>query len=427
MNIKHLVVALLATLVMTGPALAELVFPSLTQRTGPYASSGTPFNDGYADYFTLLNERDGGIGGVKIKVLECETGYETDRGLACYESTKGSGALLYQPLSTPVAYGLIPKLAADGIPLHTMGYGRTGGANGKIFGHVFTYPANHWSGASGIVNHLLETSGGGLEGKTLALLHHNSAYGKEPIPALSALSKKHGFKLILLPVDSPGTKQKSQWRQIEREKVDFVAMWGWGEMNPTAIRKAAKIGFPMENLIGIWWSGAEKDVLPVGKDAHGYKALAFHNIGSDFPVYKDLKRHVHDAGKAAGNGDQAGTVLYNRGLYAAMLAAEAARTAQRISGKKQISAADMRDGMEALEITEARMATLGMPHFGPAFKVTCENHGGPGLVGVQQWDAGRKAWNLVSDFKPTDSDTIGVLIEKDSKAYAAENGVKERC
>ena len=419
--------AFLAVIAMTGPALAELVFPSFTQRTGPFATSGTPFNDGYADYFTLLNERDGGIGGVKAKVLECETAYDTAKGVACYASTKGRGALVYQPLSTPVAYDLIPKLAADGIPLHTMGYGRTSGANGRVFSHVFTYPANHWDGASGIVNHLIETSGGSIKGKRLALLYLDTAYGKEPIPVLEELSEKHGFKLMLLPVDPPGTEQKSQWRKIKRKKADFVAMWGWGEMNPTAIRSAADAGFPMENFIGNWWSGAEKDVLPVGRDAHGYKAVVFHNAGRDYPVYRDLKRYVYDAGKAAGAGDQAGTVLYDRGLYAAMLAAEAARTAQGISGRKQITASDMRDGMEALEITEARMAELGMANFGPAFKVTCGNHGGPGLVGVQQWDANSNAWKLISDFKPTDSALIGALIEEDSTDYAAENGIAERC
>ena len=54
----------LAAGLAAGPALAELSFPSLSYRTGPYAAGGAPFADGYADYFTLLNERDGGIGGV---------------------------------------------------------------------------------------------------------------------------------------------------------------------------------------------------------------------------------------------------------------------------------------------------------------------------------------------------------------------------
>ena len=56
-----------------------MYMPSMSYRTGPFASGGTPFADGYADYFNMLNERDGGINGVKILVEECETAYNTKR------------------------------------------------------------------------------------------------------------------------------------------------------------------------------------------------------------------------------------------------------------------------------------------------------------------------------------------------------------
>ena len=36
----------------------------------------------------MLNERDGGIGGVKVVVEECETGYDTKKGVECYEQVK---------------------------------------------------------------------------------------------------------------------------------------------------------------------------------------------------------------------------------------------------------------------------------------------------------------------------------------------------
>jgi branched-chain amino acid transport system substrate-binding protein len=422
----------LATMAVTAvmaaaPAMADLVFPSLSYRTGPYAAGGIPFADGYADYFTLLNERDGGIGGVRANVLECETGYNTEKGVECYEATKGEGALVYQPLSTGITYQLIPKATADGIPIHSMGYGRTSAANGKVFSNVFNYPGNYWNGASGAVNHLLDINGGDISGKNIALVYHNSAYGKEPIRTLEELSAKHGFNLSLLPVDHPGQEQKSQWLQIRRERPDYVVMWGWGVMNQVAIQEAANIRFPMENFIGIWWSGSENDVLPAGEAANGYKALTFHNVGSDFPVFDDIQTHVVDKGLAAGAGDQIGKVLYNRGLYAAMLAAEAARNAQAISGNANITAADMRDGMEALSITEERMTELGMPNFGPSFDVSCENHGGPGLVGVTQWDATSKTWSLISDYAETDMEVIGALIEEDSAAFAAENNIEPRC
>jgi len=422
----------LASMVLAGvmaaaPAMAELVFPSLSYRTGPYAVNGIPFADGYADYFTLINERDGGIGGVPIKMIECETGYNTEKGVECYEATKGQGSLIYQPLSTGITYQIIPKASADGIPVHSMGYGRTSAANGKIFEWIFNYPANYWNGASVAINHILDVNDGDIAGKSVALVYHNSAYGKEPIRTLEELSAKHGFNLKTIAVDHPGQEQKSQWLQIRREKPDYVLMWGWGVMNPVAIQEAVNIRYPMENFIGIWWSGSENDVIPAGAGANGYKALAFHGVGDDYPLYGDLQKYVVDAGKAAGAGDQLGTVLYNRGLYAAMLAVEATKKAQEIHGVAQVTPAMVRDGMEALEVTEASMAALGLPNFGPEISVSCENHGGAGDGAVTQWDAVAQKWNLISDFSPSDMDVIGKLIAEDSAAYAAENKISERC
>ena len=424
---KRLATVTVAAVMAAAPVMADLVFPSLSYRTGAYAAGGIPFADGYADYMTLLNERDGGIGGVMTRIEECETGYNTEKGVECYESTKGMGSLVYQPLSTGITYQLIPKVTADGIPLHTMGYGRTSAANGKVFSNVFNYPANYWNGASLVVNHLLDINGGDIKGKKLTLVYHNSGYGKEPIRTFEELASKHGFELTLLAVDHPGQEQKSQWLQIRRERPDYVTMWGWGVMNAVAIQEAVNIKFPMENFIGVWWSGSENAVLPAGDGADGYKAITFHNVGSDFPVFDDLAKYVVDAGPAAGAGDQIGTAIYNRGFYAAMLAAEAVKTAQKIHGVADITAAMMRDGMEALEITEAVMTDLGMPNFGPAFKVSCENHGGPGLGAVAQWDATNKKWSLISDFAESDMSVIQPLIDADSAAYAAENSMETRC
>ncbi|MCY3994967.1 MAG: ABC transporter substrate-binding protein [Rhodobacter sp.] len=426
MRLKMATILLAGTLA-AGPALADLVFPSLSYRTGPFGANGTLFADGYADYFTLLNERDGGIGGVMTRVIECETGYNTEKGVECYESTKGEGSLVYQPLSTGITYQLIPKASADGIPVHSMGYGRTSAANGRVFKWVFNYPTNYWNGASIAVKHILDLNDGDIEGKTIALVYHNSAYGKEPIPTLEALAAKHGNNLSLLPVDSPGQEQKSQWLQIRRERPDYVLLWGWGIMNQVAIQEAANIRFPMENFIGIWWSGSENDVLPVGDGADGYKALNMHLPGSDFPIYDELTTHVLDKGLAAGDGTSLGTVLYNRGLYAAMLASEAARTAQAIHGEGEITPAMMRDGMEALEMTAEKMAGIGIPNFGPPFTVTCENHGGNGLGIVQQWDASAAEWKQITDYIEPDSEVIQPLVDSDSMAYAAENDIELRC
>ena len=273
----------------------------------------------------------------------------------------------------------------------------------------------------------MSENGGDLKGKKIALLYHNSAYGKEPIRTLEALAVKHGFELTLIPVDSPGQEQKSQWLQIRREKPDNVLFWGWGVMNQVAIQEAANIRYPMENFIGIWWSGSENDVLPAGDAADGYKSLAMHGTGMDYPVYADLKKYVLDAGKAAGAGDQVGSVLYSRGMYAAFLAAEAAKKAQELAGTGAITPAQMRDGMEALVVTEESMAAAGLPNFGYPFAVSCENHGGDGYGLVQQWDATAKKWNLITEWIQSDQAVVNALVAEDSAAFAAENNIAERC
>ncbi|HEY5738979.1 MAG TPA: ABC transporter substrate-binding protein [Gammaproteobacteria bacterium] len=427
-----IVAALLSLpLLSTNAAAYELVMPTLDYRTGPYAPNGIPFANGYGDYLNMLNERDGGINGVRISLVPCETGYNTKRGVECYENTKGegmSGALIYQPLSTGITYQLIPKASADEIPVFSMGYGRTSAANGKVFPWIFNFPATYWSQATVFVKYIGEQEGGlaNLKGKKIALVYHNSAYGKEPIRTLESAAAKYGFEFMQLPVDHPGQEQKATWLQIRRERPDWVLMWGWGVMNQVAIKEAASIRYPMDRFIGVWWSGSENDVLPAGDGAHGYLSGAFHQPGGNFPVHDDIRKHVYDKGMGLGERERIGEVLYNRGMVAAMWSSEAIRKAMDIHGTTEIRGTHVRDGLEALDVDEARLKELGMANFTIPVKITCENHEGPGKVALQQWDAKAKKWSLVTDFYEPMRDITGPLIAEDSAQFAAENNVEER-
>src|SRR5207253_2611857 len=133
MNARTLAMALtglLAAAAVAEPALAqnEQFIPHLVYRTGAYAPNGIPFANGVADYYRLVNERDGGVNGVKIVFEECDTGYATDRGVECYERLKGkgpTGAAYVVPLSTGITFALTEKTTVDKIPIISMGYGRS--------------------------------------------------------------------------------------------------------------------------------------------------------------------------------------------------------------------------------------------------------------------------------------------------------------
>ncbi len=429
---RTILAALMAAPLMSGIASAyELVMPTLDYRTGPYAPNGIPFANGYGDYLNMLNERDGGINGARISLVPCETGYNTKKGVECYEKLKGegqSGALVFQPLSTGITYQLIPKASVDEIPIFSMGYGRTSAANGKVFPWVFNFPATYWSQATVFVQYIGEKEGGmeNLKGKKIALVYHNSAYGKEPIRTLEKAAEKYGFEFMAMPVDHPGQEQKATWLQIRREKPDWVMMWGWGVMNQVAIKEAASIRYPMDRFIGVWWSGSENDVLPAGAAADGYLSGAFHQPGDNFGAHDDIKKHVYDKGMGLGDRDRIGEVLYNRGLVAAMWTSEAIRKAMEIHGTNEVRGVHVRDGFEALEIDEARLKELGLEGFTIPVKISCENHEGPGQVALQQWDAKAKKWNLVSGFYEPLRDITAPLIAEDSAQFAAENNVTER-
>ena len=66
-----------------------------------------------------------------------------------------------------------------------------------------------------------------------------------------------------------------------------------GVMNPTALKAAAKTGFPREKMVGVWWSGAEEDTVPAGDAAKGFTAAGFNVEKIRQP---ELHRSAHDAG-----------------------------------------------------------------------------------------------------------------------------------
>ena len=258
----------------------EQFLPALVYRTGPYAPNGIPFANGVADYWTLINERDGGINGVKIVFEECETGYATDKGVECYERLKGkgpTGAAYFSPLSTGITFALTEKAPGDKIPLltHRLRPLREPRRRGVPL-ELPRRSAPTGPAADVAIQHIAKELGGidKLKGKKISLVYHDSPYGKEPIPALRGARQDERLRPSRrIPVTHPGVEQKSQWLSIRQDRPDYVLLWGWGVMNSTSIKEAAAVAYPRDKMIGVWWSGAEPDVTPAGDQATGYKAL----------------------------------------------------------------------------------------------------------------------------------------------------------
>lgn len=416
-----------AALLATGAVAQELYAPNLAYRTGPFAATGIPLMNGQADYFTLLNERDGGIGGVRIDFDECETGYSTEKGVECYEKTKAR-AIVTQPWSTGITLQVLPQTNVDEIPILAPGYGFSPMADGRVFQWAFNIPASYWDGASMILRYI-EQEDGALEGKKVAFLHLDHPFGKEPLPFMEAKAEEKGFELLPIPVGLKEMQnQSAQWLQIRRERPDYVIMWGWGAMNAGAITEAVKTRYPMENFYGVWWASHDADLNLVGADGAGYRAISWSYPNLEAPLIADLKEHVIDAGLSQTTEEEMQGVFYNRGLVISMILAEGIRAAQEEYGEAEITPAQLRWGLENLEITEARLEELGMTGMVPPFSTSCADHTGHSGGWMLEWDG--EQFQKVSDLLTPETEVISALEKEKAQEYAESNApwpVNEEC
>ncbi len=300
---------------------------------------------GMRDYLHMLNARDGGINGVKLTW---------------------------------------PKKADDA----------------RAFTVVYPAITTYWDQAAAMVRYMGEEEGGfeKLRDRKIALLYHDSAYGREPIAVLADLAKKYGYGLSTIPVPPPGSEQQPQWLRIRELRPDWVIVWGWGAMSSAALTSAAKVGYPRGRMLGVWSSGAEEDVAPAGEAAKDFVVAGFHAAGDAYPVIEAIRKHVY----AKGGGELAdasgiGSLYYNRGVVFGIMTAEAVRVAQRRFGKgRPVGAKQVQWALEHLDLDARRLKALGAADFMPPFESRCGDGAGSGVVRFMRWDGSR--WNAISDW-----------------------------
>ncbi len=424
--------ALLAMVGMSSVVSAEetMYVPIPSYRVGPYAAGGTGYFGGILDYYNLLNSR-GGINGVKLIWSECETEYSVERGVECYKRLKDreGGAVFFDPLSVGISTALIETGRADKMPIIAVNHGKTAGQRGDIFPYYFMPGINTYDEHSIMVHYIGTLEGGmdNLKGKEIAMLFHGSPYGREAINFMDSMCEKWGCSHTAIEVPHPGNEQQSQWLKIRKLKPDYVLLRGWGVMNPVAMQTAKRMGYPVSRLIGNIWSNSDEDVIPAGSAADGYQAITTHPAGTDFKVVQDIISDVY----GSGNGDlqdksRLGSVYWNLGVLAGIVHTEALRIAQERFGNRALTSAEARWGFENLVLNADRIAELGATGLVPELRLSCLDHVGGHLAKFQQWDAGARQWNIVSDWIEGDVPLSQAIIDAGAEKYAEDNGITPR-
>jgi branched-chain amino acid transport system substrate-binding protein len=422
-----------ASAISSSATAQEQYFGIPSIRVGPYSAMGTGYYGGIIDYLNYVNMKQGGVNGVKLTYEECETEYNAARTVECYQRLLHKGdqkIVVFDTLGTPGAYAVIGRMQPDQVVLAQYGYGRTDAADGRVWPWVFNAAGQYWAQSTAHLNFISQKEGGiaKMKGKTIVHLHIDTAYGREPIPAMRQIAKEWGFKLVEIAVPPPGLEQQSMWLQIRQQRPDWVTFWGAGSgMNSTAMTTAARVGFPREKMLYVTFGGAEEDMIPAGDAAKG-TFVAANAVPGKWPLVEEIEKVVYGAGKGnLQNPQRIGTAYYNRGVGAAVMWIEALRNAQKIHNKvgKPVTGAEFRDGYEALDMSEGKLKELGIHGMVPPFKLSCAKHDGAEHWRMMQWNGTK--FDIVSDWiGPNDPKFIRKLVEESAEKFAKENNVTPR-
>jgi branched-chain amino acid transport system substrate-binding protein len=288
----RLVAAVLGGLVgaTTVGAAGEQFLPVLGVREGALKAFQTPMANGFIDYVTLLNVRDGGINGVTLVWEECETVYDVTRGVECYERLKGkgpTGATAFQLANVPLTSALTERATHDRIPLITLGGAPSDASDGRVFPYVFPAPTNWWSQNTAKLRFIGQRVGGmaQLKGVKIAHVYPDNDFGRETLAILDHQATQYGFAVQHLAVQPPGLDQKATWLRVKVAQLDWVILrTGGGVMTSTALKEAAQVGFPRDKIVG-----PQPDLCGAGYETgrgggHGLYLCDFVRHGEKLPA-----------------------------------------------------------------------------------------------------------------------------------------------
>ena len=227
------------------------------------------------------------------------------------------------------------------------------------------------------------------------------------------LAKDYGFEVKEYPVPAAQMQnQSSLWLSVRRDRPDYMIMWGWGAMNPTAVQEAAKTGYPMDHFIGVWWSGSEDDARPAGAGGKGYLALNFNAVGANFPAIKDIAEVRDRQGQQPNPGEGQGRreLLQSRRDECRGHRRSHPQCAEDSPARRTSPARKCAAVWKSLQITAARWKEIGSATALRApISVTCSDHNGHHSAYMQQWDGAK--WVKVSDWISPMKDKVMPLID----------------
>lgn len=257
--------------------------------TGALASTGVPCMYGILDSVQRANEQ-GGVAGVKVKVVWEETGATVPRAIIAHRRFKEAGVVAEVGIITSQSEVLAPSLQKDEIPMLFGGVSTTYLTLTKPVRWVFmACPAGIDEG--GLCLYWLKESWTEKRAPRVGVMLYDHTTGWELAKGFEQAAAELGFEFVgreVIPF--LGTIDTTvEWLRLAGKKPDLIYFLACGASEVTAIKDSARLEIQKKGITLVHAGYCLDDILPIVKeDAEGWYMMRWcpTTVETDLPGMK---------------------------------------------------------------------------------------------------------------------------------------------
>lgn len=221
--------------------------------TGPTSDVGKPYSEGIKAFVKSKNE-SGGIQGRQIELISDDYGYKVDRAEELYtQYVTQDNVIAFSGWGTGDTEALRGKITEDKIPFFSASYSIQL-ANPAETPYNFLFGTSYSDQLVIAQKWALEdwASQGNSDAPKFAYLHHDSPFGKSPLPEGKAHAEANGVEALGVPSPGGATDLTAQLTQIKDFGANYVFLQNVSSPASLAIRNAQEQGLDIQFVCLNW-------------------------------------------------------------------------------------------------------------------------------------------------------------------------------
>jgi branched-chain amino acid transport system substrate-binding protein len=280
-------------------AKAEIKVGAIFDLTGPTSDVGTPYSQGIVDYVKWLND-NGGLDGHTVNLISQDYQYKVDQAEQLYSQfVNQENVVAFMGWGTGDTEALRSRIAADKIPFMSASYS----ANLAVIEEA---PYNFLVGTTysdqmiiALQWALQDWAEKGNEGAPkVAVLHHNSPFGKSPVPDGEAFAADNGIEFTAIAMPSGATDLTPELSQVQSFGGNYIIIQNVSSPAALLLKDAKRLGMEDVQVVCLNWCADENLINLAGDAAEGVVGtLPFTPPTVDVPGLADPRAFLEAQGK----------------------------------------------------------------------------------------------------------------------------------